>query len=68
MATAMAGVNMRLKPGAVRYATPFPPFVVFGNNALHRELHWHSTAEVSDLYHVVGIGVIMSPRRISGHM
>jgi hypothetical protein len=45
---AMAGVNMRLEAGAIRYAQKtsehqIDPIILF----LHRELHWHSAAEVS---------------------
>jgi hypothetical protein len=44
---AMAGVNMRLEAGAVRYASaqkdiPTPLFIIH----IYRELHWHKTAEV----------------------
>ncbi len=44
----MAGVNMRLEVGAVRYVfcTLFPTWIPADDNK-SSELHWHKTVEVS---------------------
>lgn len=42
----MAGVDMRLEAGAIRYDLNLPSAVDSFDSGIFRELHWHQTAEV----------------------
>lgn len=50
----IAGVNMRLQPGAIRYISRNQMLwiVSYFEHSFHSEMHWHNTAEVGFNLHV----------------
>ena len=45
LATNMAGVNMRLEAGAIRYVDGCSSILFYVDAWLLSEMHWHKTAE-----------------------